>query len=82
MRRDQKEGKRDLFRKIVKKRRIRCTSAKLVRRIPRDNKANEWQQKAARGLLPVSRHSQETKACYQPAKAKNDAKTATHILHS
>ena len=57
---------------------MRCTSAKLVRRIASNNGANEWQQIAARELLPVyealSRNKNPLRAGENKKQRKNNAR--------
>jgi len=75
-------GERDIFCRIVK--RVACD-------IRVQNLFDELQEmmgltngnKMQRGnCFRCPRHSQETKTRYEPAKARDDTKTTTHIHHS
>ena len=77
-----RRGERDIFCKIVK--RVACD-------IRVQNLFDELQEmmgltngnKRQRGnCFRCPRHSQETKTGYEPAKARDDTKTTTHIHHS
>ena len=80
--RSKRRGERDIFCKVVK--RVACD-------VRVQNLFDELQEimglangnKMQRGnCFRCPRHSQETKTRCEPAKARDDAKTTTHIHHS
>jgi hypothetical protein len=80
--RSERRGERDIFRKIVKRVACDVRAQNLfdeLQAITGLTNGNKGQQEDCFRCL---RHSRETKPCYEPAKAKDDAKTTTHIHHS
>ena len=75
-------GERDIFRKIVKRVAYDVRVQNLFDELQGITGLANGNKRGQGGSLMCLRDSRGTKACSEPTKARDDAKTTTHIHHS